>query len=362
MRDSSEIPKAWNLFSSYCEVSTGKFSPFIQREEAKGIIAPCHNPLGVNIITCKYPYKDEFITETNGLALNLDLASCIHELPAYIPILDYRTRNVNLPFPVIGLTFWDIIAKGIKLKAGSFHEEPEIRFRKNILESTGFIDKKTILFLTGPDTLIEWLWYNRAECELFHSLKQMGFWAAGGINFSVIGGECPFSHALNIKRSLFSSKLIEDAGIFAIPHVYAITKFHIERWIEWFQANPSIRLFTINCQLQKKAFDITQIIVAVKSILQKIPYLHVVLQGFRFSWIEEFGEYIERIHVADKKPAKYAQNGRKILFDVRGNILKWEDDWNMGFEKLIEFNALSRYAYFENIRKRAQDGFYKRAS
>ena len=362
MRGSSEIPREWNLFSSYCEVSAGAFSPIIQKEEARGIIVPCHNPLGVNIITCKNPHISDFLSESNGLALDLNLTSDINKLPAYIPILDYGTRNIGLPFPVVGLTFWDIISKGVKLNAGCFHEEAEIRFKQKILESTGFDNKKTLLFLTGADTLIEWLWYNRTECDLFYTLKQMGFWAVGGINFSVVGGECPFSHALNLKRSLLSSKLTEDVGLLAIPHVYALSKFQIEKWIHWFHANPSVRVFTINCQLQKKSSDIEQVVIAVKSILNSVPNLHVILQGFRLHLIEEFGEYIERIHVADKKPVKFAQNKRKILFDIKRNLLADEYEPNMSLNELVEFNVLSRYAYFENIQRRAQAGFYKKAS
>jgi hypothetical protein len=362
MRGSSEIPKAWNLFSSYCNVSTGAFSPFIQKEEARGVVVPCHNPLGVNIVTCKNPHLNEFLTEVKSLDLDINLTSDVDKLPAYIPILDYGTRNIDLPFPVVGLTFWDIISKGVKLQAGCFHEESEIRFKEKILESAGFANKKTLLFLTGADTLIEWLWYNRAECKLFYTLKQMGFWAAGGFNFSVIGGECPFSHALNFKKSLLSSKLIEGAGLLAIPHVYAISRFHIERWIYWFRANPSVRVFTINCQLQKKLSDIEQVVIVVKSILNNVPNLHVILQGFRLHLIEEFGECIERIHLADKKPVKYAQNKRKILFDIKRNLLADEYNPNVSVNQLVEYNVLSRCAYFENIRKRAQAGFYKRAS
>ena len=145
-------------------------------------------------------------------------------------------------FEYVGITLWDILKTGIKESAGGLRET-NIQFNENIIKGPGFHNKKVILFLTWPDTLIECILCNRKNKLLFETIQKMGIWAMVGSNFSVMVGECAFAQALNQKRSLYSSFLGEKYGILAIPHVYAITKAHIERWIKWFEENPSVHFF-----------------------------------------------------------------------------------------------------------------------
>ena len=350
-----EFPNSPALYPTYCEVASGKFSPLIKREEASDTIVSCQNPLGQNIITCKHPYRDEFVQEVNGLALNSKLKTQIEDLPFYIPILDLGSSNLgNIPpfLPVVGITLSDIVSQGILYKAGRYHEQNAIHFRSDILSRESFKNKKVILFNTGTDTLIEWLWYKRHESKLFETIRDMGFWAAGGINFSVIGGECAFAQALNQKRSLFSASLIEQNDILAIPHVYAITPYHIDRWVEWFIANPSIKLFTINCQLQKSINDIAQIITTIKVILRKLPFLHVLLQGFPIDNVNQFGSFIERIHLTDKIAVKFAQMRREILTRPSTGKLYNIQGSKKGLPELITNNINNRYFFLEALRSK----------
>lgn len=349
-----EFPDSPASWPKECEVAKGRFQPFIDPKEAEGITMSCDNRFRQNIITCKDLFKQEFIQEVNGLALNSRLGTELDSIPVYVPQLDFLScKEKPLPstFPIVGLTLHDLVAQGILYKAGRYHEQEKISFRPHLLSANGFKDKKVILFLTGPDTLIEWIWHNRVECQLFEVLKKMGFWAVTGFNFSVIGGECPFAQALNIKRSLFSSTLIESNNMFAIPHVYAISSYQTQRWIKWFIANPSVKLFTINCQLQKSDNDIAQAITTVQSILNSVPYLHVLLQGFHFDKIEGLYQVMDRVHFADKVGVKFAQCQRRIQFNRFNGRLEYEERSGLKLKDLFEPNVMNRYLFVEHMKR-----------
>ncbi|HVT85196.1 MAG TPA: hypothetical protein VHD35_08320 [Chitinophagaceae bacterium] len=340
---------------SYCEVGLGKFEPVIKKEEPQGGTVSCHNPLGQNIITCRHPYRNEFVEEVGGLTLDAKLSTQIEELPFYIPVLDISSsQESKVPsfLPTVGVTLKDIILGGAKQIAGTYHEDAAISFRDSILSFKGFSGKNVILFLTGTDTLIETAWHRREPCKFFETIGNMGFWAVGGMNFSVFEGECAFSQALNQKRSLFSSHLIEENNVQAIPHVYAINQHHIERWAEWFLLNPSVKLFTINCQMQKSDHDISQVVTTVKILLRKFPYLHVLLQGFRFNEIYQFGSLIHRIHFADKMPVKCAYARTEILIDKSSGKLSNVEKSTKSKKYLLRNNITNRCMFLESLRNK----------
>ncbi len=332
-----------------CKVDAGEFLPFIDKEEAKDVVQSCYNPNGLNIVTCQHPAREAFVTEVGGLELNIILTSSLkNKIPIYFPTIDIASRDIIIPSEFIGITLHDLVSSAVKQKAGMLHEQENISFRKNIFLSDAFKGKKIIVFLTGSDTLIEWIWYNRKECNIFQVLKSMGVYAVGTFNFSVIKGECAFSHALNLKKSLFSGKLIEQAGLVTIPHVYAVNKYQIARWKKWFTINPTINYFTMNCQLQKKDVDRRQVVNTVCSILKEFPYLNAILQGFPINEIEDFGNLITRISFTDKKSVKYAQCRKKLLFT--SNALTKENTNLRNIPNLIKNNIAATGAYIDYIK------------
>jgi hypothetical protein len=263
----------------------------------------------------------------------------LENVPDYIPILDNQSIQrvgKNKSLPVIGVTLNDLTKNLVLTKAGRLHVNDKIEFRKNLLvrELRG---KRVILFLTGSDSLIETVWNKRDESRFFEVLKSMGFWAVGAFNFSVIGGECAFAQVLNLKRSLYSAQLLEKSGLAAIPHIYAISNQQIKRWINWLHVNPSVSHFTMNCQLQKAPGDILQIICVVNAILNEVPNIHAILQGFHFNNIEVFGSLLSRIHFAEAKPIKNAQSHLKIVPPsiVGKNSLSYNSDLSLE-ELMIE--------------------------
>jgi hypothetical protein len=331
------------LFSTFCQVSEGKYSPYLKSQEGNGVVSVCENPFGKNIITCKNFYKNEFIDEVQGLNLDLPSTIVLPDLPSYIPIYDKSKMNLDEEF--VGVTLTDILKKGVILRAGMLHEQ-EIVINEGILKTDTFKSKKVILFLTGSDTLIEWVWYNRHDCNFFEKITQMGFFAVCGFNFSVIGGECAFSQALNQKRSLYSTFFAAAMGLQSIPHVYALNKYHVERWLNWFKLNPSVNYFVTNCQLQKKEYDINQVVSIIKCFLSQLPYMNVILQGFPLDRISDFAGLLDRIHFADKGAIKYAQARTKIYHNIEKNTLM-KSYSNDGFENLVRNNIDVKRFYIE---------------
>jgi hypothetical protein len=338
--------------TAFCDVISGKFSPHIMPYEANNTMFACDNPFRKNIVTCKDPKIDDFITEVGGLEFNVQLSPSLSNLPTYIPIFDSRTTNIlGLPSDVefIGVTLRDVVRNAIKFKAGMLQESNNIQFRTQIISSESFNKRKAILFLTGPDTLIEWIWWKRIECDFFKEVSQLGFLAATGFNFSVIGDECAFSQVLNQKKSLVSARIIEENGLLAIPHIYVLTQAHIDRWSVWLINNPTVKLFCINCQLQKSVYEIDMLIRTTIKLLQRFPYLHVLLQGFRFPHIKKLGPYLERIHFSDAAAVKYAQFKKRFDFVIHKGSLSYQFDKNMSLNKLISHNILNRRFYIEYI-------------
>lgn len=351
MQGSLEFPGNMPFYPVRCSTATGSSQPYITAEEAARVTVSCENPLGLDIITCRHPHREEFVEEVDGLDLDVTLKDSLDTIPQYIPVLDFASRNLTTvpsDLPVVGVTLHDVINGGARIIAGSYHEQPNISFKRKLLTYPAFRKKKTLLFLTGPDTLIETVWHQRDAVHLFDEIAGMNFHGVGAFNFSVIDGECSFAHALNLKRSIFSAGLIQQHDVLAIPHVYAVTPRQIERWYGWFSANPAIHYFTMNCQLQKSENDIAQVITTVKTLLLKLPYLHVILQGFDFDQLYRFGQLLERIHVADKVPAKFAHVRRKIYLDNEGRLRDNEKS-KMKKPLLLKNNINKRNQYFTEL-------------
>lgn len=354
MRDSIGQPNSRSLFhTEICDVANGKYLPDIPVIEGQRVIKSCHNPLRENIVTCKDPNVQAFLDEVGGLGLDLKFHSHLAKLPPYIPILDFGAcKHGGIPdnIPIVGVSLCDLVSSAIILKAGSFHIQDKIRFRTDILNNLGFKGKKVILFLSGADSLIENIWYHRDECDFFKVIQDMGFWGVSGINFSVIGGECAFSQALNMKRSLFSAFELSRFGINAIPHVYAISQSHIARWITWFKQNPLVTYFVMNCQLQKTDRDIKQVIQSIKYILSSCPGLHAIVQGFPLPASIDFAHVLERVHFADAQPVKNAQSHKYLSSYNDAFKCLFSYDRSKPLRSLIQKNITDRQMLFNYLR------------
>lgn len=317
MQNSRGLAKQVSLFPPTCGVGLGEF-PEIPASEGMCVTQACEDTHDYNVITCRSENREYFLGEVGGLKLDLPLAKVSMDLPTYIPCLDKSTINnpdITAAFPIRSLTLKDIIAKGVYRTAGGLREADEILFHPTDQIASVENDKKLLVFMTGTDTLIEYVWYERYDISLYNTLKQLGCLAIGGFNFSLINGECAFGQMLNLKRSLFSSYEMQQEGLPAIPHVYALTDFQTSQWIKWFEANSSVTHFTVNCQLQKSDRALFTTIDMIKKILGAHPHLHVIVQGYPFDYLSFFGTLLPRIHFADCRPLYNSIHYRS--FDVR---------------------------------------------
>ncbi len=299
--------------ASYCLAGNGIYLPHIEPQEAREVLVSCVNPSGTNIVTCQDPRIHSFLKEAGGLGFDIAPSNSVAVQGPYIPIFDYRTIELayHATSEVVGLTLTDILVSPLKIVAGQYIIK-KILFRDAAVIRGLCARKKVILFLTGQDALIETIWHQRTVCELFQQLSRMNFWAVTGFNFSVFGGECPVAQRLNQKKSIVSSLLLEENGLFTIPHIYAVNDFHITQYQQWLKRNPHIQLVTMNCQMQHSPEDIEQVVRAVQALLIINEKLHIILQGYWFSELHHFESFLDRIHIAESKPVKYGQNFQKV--------------------------------------------------
>jgi len=345
-----------SLFSQVCKVATGEFEPYLPKDKALSIVHSCHNPLRKNMPTCQDKDIDLFIKEVGGLDLDFNIPGINIPLPAYFPILDKGTSKYpffSIPngIDLVGLSLLDTLSKGVVFRNGSWHEQEKIEFLMNLLLGDAIRGKKVMLFMHGPDTLIEWLWYKRNDINLFKHLYAMGFTLASGMNFSVISGECPLGQCINQNKSLMSTYLANNAGIPSIPHIYTLDIFDIEKWSKYLIKNPQIQIASMNCQLQDSKKDQDVIIKNIKEFLNLFPYLHFVLVGFPLNRISEFGCLLDRIHFADKKPTKYAINYKEIIINPESLKISYRYS-SKSKEELLYHNINQHRIYTEIMRKK----------
>lgn len=352
MRGSLGFFNKQSLFTSVCETAHGKYEPHIHRHEASFVTSTCENELRKNIITCKDGNQEAFLAEVGGLGLNTELSLSVNDLPPYIPVVDRPAAGiVKLPdqFPVIGLTASSVIP-AIYFQAGAYREMGVIRFRKNSLKHPFYSGKTTVLFFSGPDTLIENLWYNRDNCRLFENIRKIGFELMTGINFSLFKGECPFAHALNLKKSLHSCFLAEQANLATIPHVYCLHKHHVQRWINWFKQNDHIEYFIVNCQLQKNSIhDLETVVKTTSLLLNELPHLHVLFQGFPLTELYRFSTLIPRIHIADAAAWKFALAKQRIQHGSNSTKFSVTYDGKASTSDLFLSNLETRLGFLTHL-------------
>ena len=338
------------LIFTNCEVSTGKFFPNIIPSEALTVSQSCDNQFRKNIITCKDPALEHFINEVGGLDLDTILTKTLPLIPTVIPMLDFSTARIS-PLPpeieYVGVTLTDFIRTGFRLYAGTLHEQEIVTFRTSLLKES-LKTKKVILFLTGQDTIIESIWNKRDQIELYKKIKTAGFFAVTGFNFSVFGGECALAQGLNLKRSIFSTGLLEQNGILGIPHIYAISNIQVQRWIKWFELNPSVNYFCMNCQKQKSGDSVTLIVWLVETLLKKFTYLHAILQGFQCDHLHILQNFSGRIHIADKVAAKCTNGNLQLSYIPSSNSLRrLQVPKKKNKTVLLRKNILARIKYIE---------------
>jgi hypothetical protein len=340
-------------------VSTGAFAPAIADLEAQYVTESCNNPFRRNIVTCQDEYRDEFIDEVGGLEFDCTLSPVSFELPAYIPVLDRSAsyfQGIPSSMPIVATTLRDMTASQLRSYAGALHIPKGMRYRTDFPQIPAFRNKRVLLMLSGHDMLIETVWHQRNTSGLYTAIKKNEIDLVTGFNFSLYKGECAFSQGLNLKKSLHSCFEMEQHEIqHPIPHIYAMNEYQVERWITWLQNNPNVQYCAMNCQVQRTPVEISMIVRIVQTLLQAVPHLRFILQGFHFTELYRFGPLLHRIHVADAVATKLAHS-RQIIPTVFGQSQKPVFARNRTPAQIAIDNMIARKQDFENIKHQVAGG------
>ncbi|GEM_PF-3815600 len=323
--------------------------PYICIEDGENVTSHCSGT-GNKVIDCRHPDLRECINEIDGLDLNEVNAVKVvtpEELPNFIPVICNRLFKLPselMPYEIVGVSLADFLGVSVRRINGSLVvSKPKIR--SELLRLPIFENKKVILFSTGQDVVIERLWGEIKELNYFEILRKVGFTAVTAINYSLFLNECPIGHSINMKRSLKTFNWTQRAGKIGIPHIYWLNDCHLDRWLNWLDINPLVRLVTINCRLFKKV-DFPLVIKGFKRLTEETDgKLHLLVEGASMKLLECLRSFSANIHVAIKYPTVYAAN--YIRLDYMNNHLVRNMVKTSTPKDLISRNLKSYQTYLE---------------
>ena len=339
-----------NLFSLGCETSQRRFEPYVNADEANGLRFPCDSRPD-NIVSCQNPNRALFLEEVNGLDFTpISISQESMDLPPFVPILDRRLFDLPgswIRSQTLGVSLEDIFSSAPQKRNGAIVQS-RLVVRPNVLDRAAFAGKKVILFCSGRDILIETLWQKFHSLGFAKVIAEMGFTGVTGINFSVFFGECPFAHALNLKKSLESARLFHNVGLRVIPHLYFAHNYHVDRWIAWLKKNPSVNTVAINCQF-RSAVDASIIEQGIVHILERVHReLRFVLEGpDPKKLVSLLRTYPGRIVIAMKGISITAEFDRQYSFS-NGAITK-VDRGSANVESLLNASVENYTEYLQSL-------------
>jgi hypothetical protein len=303
-----EDEKQLTLDSEMCK--SGNYFPHIHPSEVRNVTSRCSGRHLQDIVTCQDAGREEFVEDVGGLdMLGVKLHETVKSLPTFIPIIPrglFKYQSGEISSKIVGIILNDILTKKLTYNNGYLAIPEGTDLNADVLRNPVFQGKRVILFSTGPDILIETLWWNRQRQNFFQKISEMGFTAVTGMNFSVFRGECPFAHALNIKKSLCYCMELEEYHVRTIPHIYAINDFQRKRWGKWLSANPLVRTVTINTQLQGREMRGMGAVYNTVQFLLKNTAVKIIVHGSMKGLNNLLQMFPNRIHRAASGPLKNA--------------------------------------------------------
>jgi hypothetical protein len=344
-------PKTLSLASMSCKVRAGIWEPHVAVAEADDVVNECSEK-SENHVSCRNPDLGDFISDVGGLDFSVSIdQSVLPALPRFIPILEKSflwSSPSLIPGQFVGVSLSDIFKSSLKQTARRL-KSPPFHIDQRLPLSPFFAQKTVILFMSAQDVLIEEFWMKHRELGLFPVLRRAGFQFATTPNFSVFAGECPLGHAINQKKSLVCAKLLQEAGITPIPHLYSINQHHADRYISYLKEHPSIRTVIINCTLQRKArVEVDAIVKEVGYLLDRIPDLHIIIQGLHVHDSPLLFRYKSNLHYAGTTPFFSALFHRKTVYDPSEKKIQILSSPESKFE-LAPGNVGAHLDYFRNL-------------
>lgn len=325
---SLHVPHRLPIFSQECDVAKGEF-PYLHPEEAMYTTACNAHPLGQ--ISCKTPDLQAFLDDAEGFDLMTVKAAqpvTAEGLPRFIPIVDRDFFDVTIDgssIDTIGISLEDAFSSTANYHRGCYRIK-NLHVPDRLLEHNLFQGKRVILMGSGRDALLESFWIDYLANGYCQKLQRQNFFMVTALNFSLFLGGCTLGQAHNLKRSLISFAEFQKAFLPAVPHLYWLNEYQLQRWITWLEANPIVQLVTINCQLYRKsewAFVIEGIMRLHRTLGGN---LHFLLEGPKIDFLKELQGISSCIHITEKWPSAYARvsrvkeyNGVKLR-EIRNSI------------------------------------------
>jgi hypothetical protein len=177
----------------------------------------------------------------------------------------------------------------------------EVKIDLSALASPVFEGKRLVLFASGPDVMIEKLWWARAPLDLFRKIAEGNFYAVTGMNFSLFLYECPLGHLINMNKSLLFSQELSKLGVPVIPHIYAVNDSQRAKWIEYLNHNSDIITVTINTQLQRTNAAMQEVVHTIEALVAKTR-VNIILNGFKPKGLPV--EFASRVYIANQHGLK----------------------------------------------------------
>ncbi len=334
--------------SLLCSATEGDFCHFINEDEKQAIKYDCL-PGNENVISCKYCNKKAFLDEVDGLDFNTVKLKIPFqgELPGFIPLMQkehlLKALPGDVPQNVTGIALGDIFRSRPKDRFGELTDIDDLVFDERLLKSPLVKSKKVVLFMFGQDKLIEKVWRERDKLKLFENIKRLGAIAVTGINFSVFLGECPWFHALSLKKSIKSLEIAESFGLPTIPHFYAVNDHHRKRIGEWLNNNTKVKVITINCQLQKSDNDFEEVLKTIAYISENVKTeVKIILQGPRKNWVKSILKKYKNVIIAHSAASYSACMKTCFVYsELLGDLVKLPYDKEKDVFSILRENTVA---------------------
>ncbi len=261
-----------------------QFTDEIAFEDKTMIIERCPGNY-LNMVDCHCSNVQDFIDEVRSLDLmTKDVKGTTPLIRGVLPIIPrewFDNPPESVSSEVVGIRLGDVLThEPYRNNAGILLINPDVGFDYSALKRPIFSGKKVVLVSTGPDTVIETLWFHRFSNEMFDVIARAGFYAVTGMNFSLFLHECPLGHLINLNKSLLFCEELDKRGVPVIPHVYAINDKHRAMWASYLKEHPNIRSVLINTQMQRDYVSMKEVEATTQLLLDKTE-VNVILNGYQ---------------------------------------------------------------------------------
>jgi len=187
--------------------------------------------------------QDEWLVDLGG-TLRFDYAarpSPQASLPRYIPVIERQRCGLQLPpWPAYALHLHSVLTTK-RLDITGCASDLRAYFR------TG-AGTRFVLLAYGQDTLMAELWARRYADRLVEKIATCGFDLVVAPNFSVYADQPRWTHLVRLRMSHVFYRMLAEADVAVVPHVYFGANEDLRRWGEWLAANPAVT--TVACNLQ----------------------------------------------------------------------------------------------------------------